>query len=53
MWLVGGTLLGLRATNGSTYQIVPVDPVDRGQSSAFVRALYQDFLKYFVRAQQR
>jgi len=43
----------LRLRRGSTYQIVPLDPVDRGRSSAFVRALYQDFLKYFVRAQQR
>ena len=38
----GGTMLGLSTRAGAS--IVPVDSVDRARKSAFVRALYEDFL---------
>lgn len=41
---LAGQPLGMRMVNGSTFTMLPVDPVDRARKSAFVRALYEDFL---------
>ncbi len=38
-----GTALGMRLT-GTSFQIAPVDPVDRARKTNFVEALYADFV---------
>lgn len=41
---LAGQPLGLRMVTGSTFTMLPVDPADRARKSAFVQALYEDFL---------
>jgi hypothetical protein len=39
-----GTLLGLRLVSAGSYALAPVDAADRARKTAFVEALYTDFL---------